>query len=330
VTWGASLRDNLPEKKGWRAVNIEMPQKKRNQHHVWQHYLKAWATDGKIFCLQNGKVFSTGTPVVAVEKDFYKLHKVTPKDLKLIHWLASEKAHPVNRKLHEHFLVGMAAPIIRFGHLAKTDKVIEKALDTFMTNALEDFYAGIEGRFIPLLVRIKAGDMTFYTDGNDALEFFYFACTQYMRTKAVRVRIIERLKQNGLPDLTHVWNLMGYLYAVNIGFGLYLERKSRKLVLVENDTGIPFVTGDQPVTNLLGNGKTGPEELVLYYPITPRLALVLGEANKEPPFTTSDITPSKVADLNARIVAASHSQIFSCSEASLAQLREQTQNHKET
>jgi hypothetical protein len=195
-----------------------------------------------------------------------------------------------------------------------------------MTNALEDFYARIEGSVIPLLARLKGGDMSFYSDGKEALDFIYFVCTQYMRTKAIRVRTIERLKQHGLPDLTHVWSLLSYLYAVNIGSSLYLERRNRKLILVENGTGIPFITGDQPVTNLLGNGLTGPEALVVYYPITPTIALVLSDADKEPPFTNDDITPAKVAELNARILAVSHSQVFGPSRASLMQLREQTQN----
>jgi hypothetical protein len=38
-------------------------------------------------------------------------------------------------------------------------------------------------------------------------------------------------------DLTRVWNLMSYLYALNIGFSLYIERRRRKLVLIENRRG---------------------------------------------------------------------------------------------
>jgi hypothetical protein len=51
---------------------------------------------------------------------------------------------------------------------------------------------------------------------------------------------------------------MSYLFALNIGFSLYMERRRRKLVFIENRTDVPFITGDQPVTNLLGNGMTKP------------------------------------------------------------------------
>ena len=141
---------------------------------------------------------------------------------------------------------------------------------------------GYRKYFIPLLTRIKSGDTGFYFDDKECVDFIYFVCTQYMRTKAIRIRAIERLKQNCRMDITHIWNLMSYLFAVNIGFGLYNERRRRKLVLIENRTEIPFITGDQPVTNLLGNGVTPPELLVLYYPISPTIALVLGEVNRDP------------------------------------------------
>jgi Protein of unknown function (DUF4238) len=302
--------------------HVKAPMKKKRQHHVWQHYLKSWTVDGNLYCLRDGNILRAGTLNVAVERDFYKLHKVTPADLKLIHFLASDIAHPTLQKLHHQFLTGMAAPIIRFGELAKKDKLVSDALDLFMTNALEDVYAGIETKFIPLLARIKAGDTSFYFDSEKSVDFLYFVCTQYMRTKAIRVRTIERLNQNGLMDLTRVWNLMSYLYALNIGFSLYIERRRRKLVLIENRTDVPFITGDQPVTNLLGNGMTSPEWLVLYYPISPTIALVLSEADKEPPFTNDDLTPEKVAELNERIFNVSDSQLFASSTEPLLPLRD--------
>ena len=66
---------------------------KRHHHHVWQHYLKPWATDGGIFCLQDGRIFATGTRVVAVQKDFYKLQHLTREDVTLIKLLFEKSNH---------------------------------------------------------------------------------------------------------------------------------------------------------------------------------------------------------------------------------------------
>jgi hypothetical protein len=300
--------------------------KKTRQHHVWQHYLKSWTTAGLLQCLREGKIFPTDTINVAVERDFYKLYNVMPSDIRLIHSFASEKAHPVLQKLHQEFLAGITIPIFLLAEVAKNDEAVAEELDLFMTNALEDTYCGIENSFIPLLARIKSGDTDFYFDDKQCVDFIYFVCTQYMRTKAIRVRAIERLKQNCRMDLTHIWNLMSYLFAVNIGFGLYCERSRRKLVLIENRTEVPFITGDQPVTNLLGNGVNSPELLVLYYPISPNIALVLGEVDTDPPLTNDNLSAEKVAELNERIASVSHSQLFASSREPLLRLRERTKN----
>jgi hypothetical protein len=70
------------------------PQKpKRHHHHVWQNYLKPWTVGGAICCLQDGRIFSTGTRTVAVEKDFYRLHQLTREDVELIK-LLFDQGHP--------------------------------------------------------------------------------------------------------------------------------------------------------------------------------------------------------------------------------------------
>jgi hypothetical protein len=96
----------------------------------------------------------------------------------------------------------------------------------------------------------------------------------------------------------------------NIGCGLFLERKKRRLVVVRNDTAVPFVTGDQPVTNLHGDGETPPEILSLYYPISPRLALYLGEPDEVTDTPFEAMTAKAATYLNLRIAKASHSQVY--------------------
>jgi hypothetical protein len=54
-----------------------IPVKKPSQHHVWQQYLRAWSVDGKVYCLQDDRIFPTGTPVLGMTTDFYKLQPFT-------------------------------------------------------------------------------------------------------------------------------------------------------------------------------------------------------------------------------------------------------------
>jgi hypothetical protein len=288
-------------------------EKKRRQHHVWRHYLKSWTVGGGLYCLRGGRIFPTGTTAIAVEKDFYKLHKLTPEDFGLIKWLIMDAAHPTLTKNHEHFLAMLTFPLQFDGRLPEIDVMI----DTYRTNALEDYHAGIENSFLPLLDRLLAKDASSYAIEGECITFLHFICTQYMRTKRIKVRMIELIKEKNGRDLSRIWDIMSHMCAVNIGCGLFLERIKRKLTLVENRTDVTFVTGDQPVINLHAAPPRPPTKLSLYYPLSPRLALILPEVDEEPPFSTESLTSAQVAALNARIIEASHSQVFGDSEASL-------------
>ncbi len=310
-----------------KSANPQLPPKKTRQHHVWQRYLRSWTVGGSLHCLCNGRIFPSGTINVAVERDFYKLHRVTDDDVKFIWLLSAEKAHKHSRELHKQFLTMVTEPMKLIEQSPKS-KELNDILDVYMTNALEDYYAGIESTFLPLLDRTLAGDIGFYADDKESIDFFHFICTQYMRTKGIKERTVDVFKEHNNRDISHVWNLMSYIFAVNIGGSLYVERKKRRLVLVNNDTNVPFVTGDQPIINLVGARPNPPEKLSMYYPVSPDRALILSEVDEAPQFTTDSLTESDVHGLNVKVLDASHSQVFGSSRKSLLQLRDLTQKRQ--
>src|SRR5579859_6507269 len=112
--------------------------KKPRQHHVWQEYLRSWAgPDGRVFCLQNGRVFPAGTTVLGMEKDFYRVHTLTEKDIELVKLLAShEKHHPIIRENTERFLHYVLAPSILEGRYPESleDTDLAGDLDAYKTN----------------------------------------------------------------------------------------------------------------------------------------------------------------------------------------------------
>lgn len=300
---------------------MRMPEKKRRQHHVWQHYLKSWATDGQIWCLRDGNVFQTNTANVAVERDFYKIPELTDDDIALIKWLVVNPGqHELTQKNHEHFLGLLTAPsrlADQFRRFARDPKELDELLDIIRTNVLEDYHAGIEDSFSPLLDEILRNDLSFYADAKRCITFTHFLCTQHMRTKNIKEKTIERVRSNGGPDISRIWDIMSHMFAVNIGTCLYLERSKRTLALIRNRTDVPFVTGDQPIINFHGNGITPPKTLSFYYPVSPRLALLWPEAGEAPAFTTEELSPTQAEALNMRMLEACHSQIFAQTESEL-------------
>ena len=192
--------------------------------------------------------------------------------------------HPLTRKNHEDFLKIVTAPARFEGNLAELDDLI----DTFRTNALEDYHAGIEAAFVPLLESALRKDIGFFSDERSCITLFHFLASQHMRTKGVKVNTIEILRRKSGLDTSRIWGIMSHMFARNIAMGVFLERKRRNLVLVESMTDLAFVTGDQPIINLHGgDGERSPATLSWYYPISPCLALFLTEVDEEPPFTTA-------------------------------------------
>jgi hypothetical protein len=302
--------------------------KKRRQHHVWQHYLKPWTTAGQIYCLSDGVIFAANTINVAVERDFYKLQNLTSADISLIRNLILAAAHPLAKRHHEQLLMRLTLPA-RFVEQnraqLKNIEQIDNLLDEYQTNALEDYHAGIENSFLPILDDILKGDLSFYSDDDRCIDFFQFICTQHMRTKGVKERSVERVRKHDGQDLSRIWNIAVHMFAFNIGMSLFVERKKRKLVLVENRTDTPFITGDQPIVNLHGDGVHPPDELCFYYPVSPNLALILTEVDKEPVFSTGDLNCAHVVVINAKMLKACHSQVFGRTEAALVALRDDDQ-----
>jgi hypothetical protein len=89
---------------------MSAPQKpKRRHHHVWQKYLRPWTDRGTLYCLQDGRIFSTGTRTVAVERDFYKLRRLTAEDVALVKMLFG-RGHPSSVKVHAHLLNSLMMP----------------------------------------------------------------------------------------------------------------------------------------------------------------------------------------------------------------------------
>jgi len=67
-----------------------------------------------------------------------------------------------------------------------------------------------------------------------------------------------------------------------------------------NRTEVPFITADQPAINLKGARPHPTEALSIYYPISPRLALLLADVDEEPLFATEGLTAAQASMLNFR------------------------------
>jgi hypothetical protein len=206
----------------------------RRQHHVWRSYLVAWATEKIIFCLQDGRIFSSNVSGVAVERDFHKLQELTSADINGVRWLLG-KAHPSAKRVQENFLTAFGFPGWLLSnpppHMAG-DAKYEALLRHQLINAEEDWHARIESEMVPIITALRRRDASVYADDKRCIPFLHFLCLQSLRTKGVRDKVATRTSEVNGFSVARCWNILRHIFAVNVGAGLYLERKKRPLWMI--------------------------------------------------------------------------------------------------
>ncbi|WP_438277423.1 DUF4238 domain-containing protein [Nitrobacter sp.] len=288
---------------------------KRRQHHVWRRYLESWCIDGRLYCFRDGEVFPNAPHNLAVESYFYRLDDLTESDLALYRKLLIEKGDAYQKKSHERFLSMVMAPIEMAERVKQVENnptlypVLQEFLKTYKTNVLEDYYAGIESEFGPILGKLLSGDLSVFSNDETVIPLYYFLATQYMRTKRIRESWIKSFEEAPF-SIERILPLLALQYAENIGRSLYLDRKKISPVILDNPTEIAFITGDQPIINLLAVADRPATELSLYYPLSPTKALLLSDAGRHAMVTNDSFNKEWAVELNRKIAENSHSQVF--------------------
>ncbi len=286
----------------------------RRQHQVWRSYLEGWATNRKAWCLQNGQVFETNVINVAVVRDFYKLRDLTDGDIFLIRALMKDSPPPAKQVLENFISMFGTFGRFRANPLVANNTELLALLDREVITMEENFHTQLEGNIRPILDAIRRKDLSFYDDPDLCGQFCHFLSLQNLRTRGVQHRLFAKAAKPHAESLKRAWNVLRHMMAVNAGGSLMLERKTRPLILLENGTDVPFITGDQPVINLLSPGSGEPPKLLpFYYPVSPRLVVILDEAHERTGYSAGLVSPDQATALNRRVQAASHTQVFGSS-----------------
>lgn len=254
----------------------------RDQHYVWKYYLKGWCHNSRqICCLRNTnrKPIWTDPKNIMVERDFYRLTPFSKEDMDFFdYWL--NKVCPPEMKANNR------STFSKFAMVANGNKSIwgmnnatasEKEHVLRLAIELEEILHGdIEKRAVPLLNQLRQERLDFLCDDESTISFFQFLAHQHFRTKRVREntrQVLASLRPGlNFSQLRHVFC---YCFADNFGGSLFVDRNRLQIVFLRNQNS-GFITGDQPLVNLAANDNMKHDDVVMYYPLSPQLAVLVG------------------------------------------------------
>ena len=231
------------------------------------------------------------------ERDYYKLSRITRADLSFLKALIELTDSEALIQSHRNL-------VATFAHIASANELIQQSnrlstadkrrAQAVVVETEENLQQQVEGDAKPLLDQLRQKRTSFITNYEAAMTFFHFIAQQYLRTKRIRESIGKELTAR---DCAHLKHIVCHIGAVNVGGSLFVDRADFDVIFLESSDDASFVTGDQPIVNLLGTGDSREtSELAFYYPLSPSLSCVI--APKAFGLQSSDISSGTVEDLN--------------------------------
>lgn len=310
--------------------NKKLEAKKRH-HHVWAAYLTRWGggTNKVFYTTKTGKIANDSVRAIVVEDHFYKITPLTSKHIAVIKGF-SQKSDDHLHKQHMAYLES-------FIEIQRQDDIynasgaknleIELSLHAMKCNALENLHASHEKSAMPVLEALADKQLDILKNQEHMIEFMMFFGHQISRTKSFRDSCLQGLPRRNPLDrdvaesMEHAWWFLSYMFGMSIGLSLFVGRHVARHALLVNDTGVPFITSDQPIVNVHScvseTELTAPEYADFYYPISPRVAYIICDSER---FKTgkNNVDEKTVVELNAKLAARAMVHIIGDSESAIS------------
>jgi len=295
----------------------------RRQHYVWRFYLTAWAENGNFSCLRNGKVFSPQPHDIAVKRDFYRLQVMTPEDIEYLEKVIIAPAAP-HLKIQHIELLSNFKNIAQSKVFANSQKPNDVELcvqaEEAVNNAEERLHCLIEAAGEPFLRSLREGDASFFPNAENIKDFIHFLCVQYFRTKGLIDKLLAQ-ERRGLYSFKRIQNVVRHIFALNVCDSIFKDRNIHHLILLENNTSIPFITSDQPIINIYSScDGVPPDRLAFYYPVSPKRAMLLMDEPIGNNATHKLLLECEVEYYNEIMIRGSHEMLFSSEKEQLERI----------
>lgn len=297
---------------------MSTPNKTRGMHYVWRHYLNAWANrNHQIYCLRGGKSYAASTGESALQRDFYKPLPLGPSEINFLYQMISQ-CPPELKKIHLK-TIDIFASISQLENiiLALPNITLEQRnnISTMIHNHEESLHSRIETDAHQYLESIYKGDISFWKNEEHKFRFLSFLCFQYLRTKKIQDRYNGDFRPTPASKIrfNNIWGCMRHILPINMTASM-LGEGDYELTLLTNSTNTSFITGDQPVINLIAlRSKNMLEEkdTELFYPVSPSKAILVSRSINTTHGYQREISEEEVNAYNMQIFKSSHEVVFS-------------------
>lgn len=298
--------------------------RKRRHHSVWKYYLGAWAPSGKLFCLQGERIFDVGPGQVAVERDLYALQSLSVEELAFVRALTVREPDSAPGKKIDSWLEFLMFPTRATEVLRRAGAGQDDPLFVRLLNFGEDFQSHVEGSAVELLAALRRRDAGFLEDDRLYADFLFFLFLQFFRTSKWPRTIHSAIAPVPGVRFERVWKVLPYLFADNVGEAIYRERMNWRLVFLESCSPVSFVTSDQPLFNtvpLPESKSESPEELKIYYPISPQLGIRFSKEVENENGAIVALSEDETRACNKLVHTNAHRQVYGETQEVLETLR---------
>lgn len=274
----------------------------KRQHYVWRYYLRPLADKESIwtYLKETDKLIKSDLMGVAQEKYFYKLIDFTDAEEAFLVKYIEHSSPSLVKDLNFDFLrLFTSTGKLKRQLDATTNPAVDKdkyaeEIRKLEINLMEIGHGKMEALGQKLLSYRSLADLKTIEQDDYLFDAIMFLCFQYFRTKGMRKSAVQSFVGGQYEELANKsWNILSYVTATTLAKSVSLD-PNIKFIFIENHTSNHFITGDQPVFNILNDQTNENGEvthLEFYYPITPTHALSIHFRDDQ-----ADKFISKVAD----------------------------------
>ncbi len=295
---------------------------KKNHHYVWAHYMARWSADKKNVwhTSPTGKIIFDSVKSFAKEHYFYR---VTPLTSPQMAWVKafSARCSPEMQKLHNALLsdlAGIQQFYEQYMQRGEHRDEVEKSFTALTCNMMEDYHTSHELDARTIIDQLVSRNFSVLKTKQNLINFCQFFGHQIARTKAFKDKFLlgkaaassDRNASYWYSEVEGCWWLVSFLYGINIGWSLYTSRFSNRYCLLLNDNALPFITSDQPITNVHQNlsddDLTPPPDAHcdFFFPLAPQAAFMINKSDRFDE-EVNHVTEDVVHEMNLKVAAAS-------------------------